>query len=130
MKSKLYKVKQSKTNQKFQTGAVRDSQEGKGRFDLLPIDAIEALAKHFEAGAVRYGDDNWLKGIPLKRYLDSALRHLFKELRGDSDEPHAIACAWNMLAYWQTKKLIEDGKLPKELNNMPTIYKRADNGKI
>ena len=30
----------------FKTGAVRDSADGKGRYDLLPWGAIHALAKH------------------------------------------------------------------------------------
>lgn len=55
------------------------------------------VAKHFEEGGKKYGDDNWRKGIPTKRYIDSAVRHYLKYLRGDKDEPHDRAFCWNVL---------------------------------
>ena len=59
------------------------------------------VAIHFEDGAKKYGDDNWRKGIPVKVFLDSALRHYIKFLRGDKDEPHDRAVCWNLMcAIW------------------------------
>lgn len=138
----------------FESGAVRDVQEGKGRCDLLPLKetsellamavghteisdivlkiadfvsngeyevlydalydfielcygggcvpgAILEVSKHFEEGAKKYGEYNWQKGIPLPRYIDSAVRHYLKWLRGDTDEPHDRAFCWNILcAIW------------------------------
>ena len=55
------------------------------------------VAKHFEEGAKKYGDDNWKKGIPTNVYIDSAVRHYLKFLRGDKDEPHDRAFCWNIL---------------------------------
>lgn len=129
----------------FETGAVRDIQEGKGRCDLLPLDVVawvlgndgdpdvvlesinafvetgnimylyEALeffrnlwgillettllevSKHFEEGCKKYGENNWRKGIPTHCYIDSAVRHYLKWLRGDKDEPHDRAFCWNIL---------------------------------
>lgn len=61
-------------------------------------------AIHFEDGAVKYGDDNWRRGIPVKVFLDSALRHYVKFLRGDKDEPHDRAVCWNLMcAIWTAK---------------------------
>jgi hypothetical protein len=99
-------VKDSGERQEFETGAVRDTGTGKGRFDLLPSYAITRVAQHFENGAVKYADENWRKGIPLRRYLDSALRHLFKFLEGQRDEDHAAAAAWNILALIETEEMI------------------------
>ena len=143
------RIRDSGNRREFESGAVRDIQEGKGRCDLLPLDAvanvylcaggltmsnivhfirgyqttgsveylIKALAEfnreyfkgdyhsmflevsiHFEEGAKKYGVDNWKKGIPTNCYIDSALRHFFKYLRGDTDEPHGRAFVWNLLA--------------------------------
>ena len=65
-----------------------------------PTMLLEA-AKHFEDGAAKYGDNNWRKGIPVRFYIDSAVRHYLKWLRGDSDEPHDRAFVWNiMCADW------------------------------
>lgn len=55
------------------------------------------VAKHFEEGAKKYGERNWEKGIPTERYIDSAIRHYLKWLRGDKDEPHDRAFCWNIL---------------------------------
>ena len=62
------------------------------------------VAIHFEEGAKKYGESNWQKGIPVKRYIDSAVRHYLKFLRGDKDEPHDRAFAWNLMcAIWTCK---------------------------
>lgn len=59
------------------------------------------VSKHFEEGAKKYGENNWQKGIPVHCYIDSAVRHYLKFLRGDQDEPHDRAFAWNiMCAIW------------------------------
>lgn len=66
-----------------------------------PCTALLETAVHFEDGAKKYGDNNWRKGIPVKVFLDSALRHYIKFLRGDKDEPHDRAVCWNLMcAIW------------------------------
>lgn len=62
------------------------------------------VAKHFEEGAKKYGENNWQKGIPVHCYIDSGVRHYLKFLRGDTDEPHDRAFCWNiMCAIWTCK---------------------------
>jgi hypothetical protein len=115
---KFSDVKDSGKRQKFSTGAQRDTQDGKGRFDLLPPYAMFRLARHFENGARKYDDNNWRKGIPLKRYLESLERHLAKLKSGMDDEDHAAAVAWNIMCFIETQKAIEEDILPKELDNL------------
>jgi hypothetical protein len=138
-------IKDSGTRREFETGAVRDCAEGKGRCDLLPLDVIGSftnditfvkldkyirtgnllnlesviytfatnyvddvysamleVAKHYEEGAKKYAERNWEIGIPLHCYIDSAVRHYLKWVRGDDDEPHARAFLWNILGAWWT----------------------------
>lgn len=139
-------IKDSGERREFDTGAVRDIQEGKGRCDLMPLGVIAdylstlknaakcvilaienftlkddfvylkvaldhfrrlrgwdemtmllEVSKHFEEGAKKYGEYNWQKGIPTHSYIDSAIRHYLKWLRGDDDEPHDRAFVWNIL---------------------------------
>jgi hypothetical protein len=150
-------IKDSGNRREFETGAVRDIQEGKGRCDLMPLDVVAEfvsvaigssahtvlhnidgfketgdeyflynalkkhpwrglideerpginyaptctmfleVAKHFEEGAKKYGENNWQKGIPVHCYIDSAVRHYLKYLRGDKDEPHDRAFVWNIM---------------------------------
>lgn len=143
-------IKDSGDRTEFESGAVRDMREGKGRFDLVPLEVmarmfdrhdgksgvmdflvhfmntnsthflIKALdrfaldtygktekeayatmflevAKHFEEGALKYGPDNWRRGIPTWCYIDSAIRHYMKWTRGDRDEAHDKAFVWNLM---------------------------------
>lgn len=97
----------------FKTGAVRDMKRGIGRMDLLPACALIRLSKHFEAGAEKYGEYNWQKGIPIHSFIDSALRHLLKYLDGQNDEDHLCAAAWNcMCAMWTEEKIPEMQDIP------------------
>ena len=89
-------IKDSGTRRQFDTGAIRDMAEGKGRYDLLPWDAIHELALHCEQGAIKYGERNCEKGIPIHSLIDSATRHLSCYLRGMNDEPHLRAAMWNI----------------------------------
>ena len=106
-------IKDSGDRTQFNTGAVRDMHTGKGRMDLLPVTAILELSKHCEAGALKYGERNVDKGIPQHSLIDSGLRHLFKYLRGDFDEKHLVAAAWNIM--WALNQEIEH----PELNDLP-----------
>ncbi len=124
----MQKFKDSGSRSHFLTGAVRDAQEGKGRMDLLPVRAIFEVAKVFEEGARKYASRNWERGIPLSRFMDSALRHTMKHLRGDRDEPHAAMGCWNLLCAIDTQMRIEEGLLPPELNDLPyNILEIKDN---
>lgn len=146
----MSEIKDSGERTEFESGAVRDMHEGKGRCDLLPLDVVSTcmgdtiifainlfleseykrtdyltkclevfsekyfngsmetmfleLAVHFEQGAKKYGENNWQKGIPIWCYIDSAVRHYLKYLRGDTDERHDRAFVWNIVcAIWTIK---------------------------
>lgn len=90
-------IKDSGDRREFESGAVRDMAEGKGRMDLLPWAAVMEVSKHCENGAKKYGEHNVDKGIPTHSLCDSAARHLAKYLDGWDDEPHLLAAAWNLL---------------------------------
>jgi len=112
-----YEIKDSGERQRFDTGATRDTQEGKGRFDLISPDVQERLALHFEGGVQKYGERNWEKGIPLGRYIDSALRHVNKWRQGERDEDHLTAAIWNLHCLVQTVEWIKEGRLPWSLDD-------------
>lgn len=58
-------IKDSGNRQEFETGAVRDIREGKGRCDLLPLDVVGKLLKAHELEAIE----------AFKR--DKDIKHLF-----------------------------------------------------
>ena len=114
-------VVDSGNRRKFETGSQRDMAEGKGRFDLLPFWSLWELSKHYEAGAKKYDANNWRKGQPLSVYFDSAMRHLAKIAMGYTDERHDLAALWNIACFIETKRRIELGQLPKELDDFPYV---------
>lgn len=112
-----------------QTGAVRDFGEGKGRFDLLPVESLMRVARWYEKGHDKYcknnegqetmdiSIENWKKGIPIGSMVDSAIRHLLKALRGDNDEDHLAAAVWNALGAMETERRVKVGLLPSDMDN-------------
>jgi len=80
----------------FETGATRSISTSKGRYDLLPWDAIHQLAIHCAKGAEEHGERNCEKGIPLHSLLDSATRHIGCYMRGQTKEPHLVSALWNI----------------------------------
>ena len=72
-------------------------------FADIPTMVLE-LSVHFEQGANKYTEDNWKRGIPVNCYIDSAIRHYLKWLRGDTDERHDRAFVWNIVScIWEVE---------------------------
>ena len=68
----------------------------KEAFDT-PENMILEVSKHFAEGAAKYDIDNWKKGIPIRSYIDSGIRHYLKYRMGIEDERHDRAFVWNLL---------------------------------
>ncbi len=111
-------IKDSGNRRQFKTGAVRDMQAGKGRYDLLPAVALHRVAIHYENGAVKYGERNWEAGIPISSFLDSALRHLFQYAAGETGEDHLSAAAFNILGAMQMEEV------KPEMQDLPVYQKK------
>lgn len=106
-------IKDSGERTAFETGAVRDMHIGKGRMDLMPWYGVICVSQLCEEGAIKYGERNVDKGIPLHSLLDSASRHLAKYIMGEDDEDHLRAACWNLL--WA----LQQRTTHPELNDMP-----------
>lgn len=75
----------------FETGAKRDSNEGKAFIHNLLGYTRQRFGYHMALGAKNYGDGNWLKGLPTECYLESVDRHLASFMDGDRSEDHLSA---------------------------------------
>jgi hypothetical protein len=72
--------------------------QGKRRVDLVPTEAINALADVLTAGAVKYGRDNWRKGMDWSRVYGAAQRHMLAFWGGDDiDEESGMPHLWHAL---------------------------------
>lgn len=115
-------------NETFTTGAQRDQQGDKLRYDLMSPLAAKRIARVFADGAKRYGDRNWEKGMPFTRVLASALRHLHAYRLGDKGEDHLAQLAWNVEALLHYEEAIKGGTLPADLNDLPRYDNLAGYG--
>lgn len=103
MSEEFKPLQDSGHRQAYASGAIRERAVGKGRYDLIPPEALRALAEMFEKGALKYGDRNWERGLPLDTFIDSGMRHLVKLMDGDDDEDHAALAMINMAMYIATR---------------------------
>ena len=79
--------------------------DGNVMFNGCVYTMLLEVAIHFEEGAEKYGPHNWQRGLPVDCYIDSAVRHYIKWLRGDDDERHDRAFMWNLICcIWETKQ--------------------------
>lgn len=64
---------------------------------LIPFQSIYRIGAIFVEG-LRYGKDNWKKGVNDKEYqeerLEHALNHLFLYKEGNTSEDHLAKVAW------------------------------------
>lgn len=109
----------------FETGAQRESNDVmKGRMDMIPGNAIIRVSKRFQEACIPYGkypEFNWQKGMPISRYMDSAIRHLYRYLDGEINEDHlAAACTNILMAMWTEEKLPQMQDIPARINNCTT----------
>lgn len=111
----------------FTTGAARSKQEGRGRFDLVPYEAMLSLAKRYEMGSIHFGDRNWEQGQPLSRLLSSMRRHAH-QIGYDYSEDHVGAVLWNAAAFVTMVERMRAGILPKALDDVGYFLNEAAQG--
>jgi hypothetical protein len=115
-------IKDSGDRSVYPTGAQRDNGEDKGRPSLIVTSALRRLALQLEAGARKYEDRNWEKGMDADRYVDGLFRHVFAFMEGDTSENHLGAALFNLVALSHTFDMVRVGRLPKELfRNLPDV---------
>jgi len=123
------KLKQSGSDEQFETGAVRDVAESKPRPDLISPFAEERLGEWLRLGAKRYAERNWEKGMPMSRTLASLNRHLMWFKQGKTDEDHLSAIMFNAMAIIHYEEMIKRGVLPEELDDLETFSTKGLNDK-
>lgn len=124
-----YETKDSGARAEFSSGMVRDTEEGKARFDLLLPKGIgfkdqmlTRFADLMARGAKKYEARNWEKARgeeELERYISSALRHLIQWATGETDEDHAAAVMFNLTAAETVKvKMRSEARVDLETCNL------------
>lgn len=98
----------------FESGAVRDTNEGKSRPDLISPYFTNRLGHRLAFGAKKYSERNWEKGIPDEAFLESLERHLVAYKMGLKDEDHAGAIAFNIMGIIHNEEIrkLKENDLP------------------
>src|SRR5262245_25362670 len=101
-------TKDSGKRAEFASGMTRDTEEGKPRFDLMIPEGvpyadlwITRLAELLGRGAVKYAARNWEQAdstAEVDRMRSSAFRHFVQWYCGETDEDHAAAVVFNVMA--------------------------------
>lgn len=119
------------------TGGQKGSKPS--RFDLLPPEALDELARVYGMGAKKYSDTNYLKGYEYRKSLAAMLRHINEWNLGNTydDESglhHLSHAAWHcftLMTYeWnglgeddRMQPMIEDGTINEKDNEDQDTYK-------
>lgn len=78
--------------------------DGKARWDLLPLGALEEVVKVYTFGVKKYDDWNWYKGLSYSRCVAALWRHYKawwwdkKSIDPESNCHHLAACTFYLLA--------------------------------
>lgn len=98
---------QYSSTQENGTGVKYD--QGKLRWDLMPLREMEQVVEVFTYGAQKYGDRNWEKGIALDRLYAAAMRHITAKQKGievdeESGLDHLAHATANLLMWMHLAK--------------------------
>ena len=104
----------------YETGATRSSDVSGVRYDLVPPEGVEAVAKAMHVGAVTHGDNNWKKGLKNSVLVNHAIRHIVEYLKeGNTTVDHiGHALANLMMLKWNDVNLPEFNDLNNMLKNL------------
>lgn len=102
---------------KFETGAIRDSQDGKEDYiETISWTAFKRYAQYMTGKKKKYGSGNFKKGIPVENYEQSLMRHVQKYLENkyeggiiEKEEDHLSAMVFNIFGIMH-----EEGRTQKQ----------------
>lgn len=98
-----------------QMGTKNDQKDDKTRWDLLPLDCIEDIARVFTEGAKKYGENRWqYLDNGYERYKGALLRHLYAAENETFDEDtgcrHLAQVATNAIFMLWISKHLDNGR--------------------
>lgn len=107
-------TKDSGERAQFDSGMVRDTQDSKPRYGLIPLGPLKRVAELYARGAEKYAARNWEQANSvdeLERFRESAFRHLMQLLASETDEDHGAAVVFNVFAImWLEERLATESE--------------------
>jgi len=117
----------------FETGAVRDNDEGKEDYvETISWTALKRHAKYMTSKKGRYGSGNFKKGIPIESYEQSLVRHLQKYFENkyedgvcEVDDDHLAAMIFNICGIMHEEERANKTPDHKLVNKITEFTKNA-----
>lgn len=99
-----------------QTDRKNDRKDDKNRWELIPLDCLDDIARVYTEGAKKYDDNTWKQlENGYERYKGALLRHLCAAETETFDEDtgcrHLAQVAWNAIALLWISKHTQDGDI-------------------
>ena len=108
------------------TTAGRKDDEGKLRFDLLPVEPLKKVVEIYTKGAIKYSDRNWEKGISYSRCFAALQRHSWEYWNGIDVDPEDGQHPLTSVVFY-CLALMEFDKTHPELDDRPRQISHATN---
>jgi hypothetical protein len=110
---------------------VKDDSQKLDRYDLIPPEALAALAELYGRGAKKYADRNWEMGITFGRVFRAMMSHAWKWWRGEEFDPqdgqhHLDSVAWCAFAL---RTYVARGMTQFDDRHVIPVKKGPDGGK-
>ena len=106
----------------------RKLDENKVRYDLLPVDGMDEIARVLSFGSKKYGDRNWEKGISYGRLFRAAIHHLWAWWCGEQVDPESgrhplahCACCVIFLLCFEVRSIGGGGLDDRPRNTRPLL---------
>ena len=114
-----FTLEDSGARENFETGSLRDTDEGKPRYDLISTVGLTRVAQLMAKGAEKYGERNWELGQPTSRFYASMFRHMMAWANGERTEDHLAAVVFNAMGIMHMEERVENDLLPPGLIDFP-----------
>lgn len=104
-------------------GKKNDKKDDKTRWELIPLDCLEDIARVYTEGAKKYGENTWqYLDNGYERYKGALLRHLYAAEHDEFDEEtgcrHLAQVCWNAIALLWLSKVEELNLIDKFSSNV------------
>jgi hypothetical protein len=92
----------------------RKDDDGKLRYDLIPVEPLREVARVFTIGARKYEPRNWEKGLGYGRVFAAMMRHAQAWWGGEVNDPedgqhHLSSVAWCALVLMELERTHPEG---------------------
>jgi len=115
----------------YKEGKKNDRKDDKTRWELIPLDCLEDVARVYTEGAKKYGDNNWQNlENGYERYKGALLRHLYAAETNEFDEEtgcrHLAQVVWNSLSLLWISKHGREIRLNSKKSGNNSAMSRTD----